>query len=486
MSTAGAKAPHVLLVHPASLWGATWADGQRVKPELVSIFTHLRRAGVSTMVADLEVELGNPVVTEQTHFLEQATARLFGEGADVVAFDCWTAQQYSATVALAEALRRERPQTVIAVWGYHPTVRPDDFTYDGTPFNWLLEGEAENALRDVVEKVAGGDRDVSGCRVVVGAPLAHTAEDAPDYAAYHLARPGMDSLGIYLSRGCPYHVTACQLRPGGSGWHGFAPEVALQLLDELTALQPKAIDILDPSFGYDAAWRTAVLERMAAVYHRTVPISIRTHAEALTRKDLDKIYAANLRLRLDLETLSVSLLSRRETVPSPARAVEHAVDLITYANAKGIATTVGLVFNQPGETEETAAETLEVLRQFAAAAPNASVRVEAESWAYFPYGTEVADIEAPRQRYGTELTFPQWWKEQRPSEQAAKAVVASTELAGLLPGDESYWRPRFTSIAHLLESKLTSEARRGLRSHESVGSAAADVPHGWWNGGRSG
>jgi hypothetical protein len=67
-----------------------------------------------------------------------------------------------------------------------------------------------------------------------------------------------------------------------------------------------------------------------------------------------------------------------------------------------------------------------------------------------------------------------------PAEAAAKAVVASRELADLAAGDESYWRPRFDDLHARLDAKLTAEARRGLRSHENVGSAAAGVPHGWW------
>ena len=50
----------VLLVYPGSLFGGRWADGPRVKPELVSLFSELRRAGREVDVLDLEAELGNP------------------------------------------------------------------------------------------------------------------------------------------------------------------------------------------------------------------------------------------------------------------------------------------------------------------------------------------------------------------------------------------------------------------------------------------
>jgi hypothetical protein len=474
----------VLIVFPASLYGRAWAGRPRVKPELVSLLTHLRHHEVDANVLDLEVEIGNPGPGDEQEFLRRAEELLAAADAEVFAFDCWTSLQYSATIALAEIVRRRRPQAVIAVAGYHPTSRPADFTFSGSPVNWLLEGEAENALHQVALAVAGGDTDVSGCREIEGAPLEHTLADAPDYQAYPYTGEGLDELGVYLSRGCPYHVTACMLRPGGSGWHAYPPAAALTMLDQLAALKPGVIDVLDPTFGYDNGWRIAMLEKLAETYRRAVPLAITARPDALTRADLDKIYSANIRLRFDVETLSPTLLLRREITASPARYVEHTLDLLGYANAKGVRTSVGLVFNQPGETAETAAETIAALREFAQAAPNTSVSLRAESWAYFPFGEPAADIDAPASRFGTVIMHPQWWKQPVPSEAAAKSVLASTELGGHQPGDESYWHPQFTEVAQLLESKLTAEARRGQRSHESVGSAATGVPNGWWIEGR--
>jgi hypothetical protein len=184
--------------------------------------------------------------------------------------------------------------------------------------------------------------------------------------------------------------------------------------------------------------------------------------------------------RLDVGTLSRELLSRTGQAPQPARAVEHALDLLTYANAKGLVTIASFTFNQPGETLSSAAETLDELQAFVDAAPNSSVFLQAQSWAFLPGVDAAADVETPAARFGTRIVRPEWWKEHVPAEAAAKEVVASHELAGLAAGDESYWRPRFDELHARLDAKLTSEARRGLRSHETVGSGASGVPHGWW------
>ena len=282
----------VLLLFPGSLFGESWADGPRVKPELVGMLTYLRRHDLSADVLDLEVELGgNPAAGGQERYLAKAEVLLRGRPASVVAFNCWSSLQYSATVAVAECVRRLYPETVIVVSGYHLTARPDDFTYEGSPFNWLLVGDPETALVEIAGAVAKGDRDVLGCRTLEGMPLELAAETVPDYAAYPYTGGGLLTLPVYLSRGCPYHTAACLLRPGGAGWHAYPPDVALRLLDELAALRPRRVEVLDPAFGFDNAWRMTVLDKLAETYRRLVPLVIAGRPDTLTRQNLDRIYS---------------------------------------------------------------------------------------------------------------------------------------------------------------------------------------------------
>ncbi len=484
----------VLLVFPGSLFGGEWAQGPRVKPELVTLWTELRRAGLEVEVLDLEAELGRPADDAGRAAFLAGAERLLAAGpsgsdaraaepahrpADLALISCWSALQYSAGVAVAERLRRLHPETVIAAHGHHVSARPEDFAYEGSPFNWLIVGEAEMAALELARTVAAGDRDVSSCRPLEGMPLPLDAAHLPDNAGYPYARPGLPEIAVSLSRGCPYNAPACLLRPGGAGWHAYPPAAAAALLAEAAALEPARIDVLDPAFGYDPAWRRATFERLAHADRRGIVVSVAARPEGLTRLDLDRLYHTRAELRLDVGTLSWHLLRRTGEAADPRKAVAHAVDLLTYANAKGIVTVVSLTFNRPGETEETAAETLDTLETLIAALPNTSLRLQASSWEYQPSGDLEADLETPRRRFGTEVVHPEWWREPLPSREAATAVVASAELAGRPPGDDSYWRPRFHELAARLEAKLTAEARRGLRSHESVGSEAYGVPHGW-------
>ena len=364
----------VLLVFPGSLYGGRWADGPRVKPELVQLFSELRRAGYEADVLDLETELGDPADdTARESFLQIADGLLAEREADLVVVSCWSALQYTAAVAVAERVRRQLPDAVIAACGHHVSVRPDDFNDPGAPFDWLIAGEAESAVLTLAAQVAAGERETGGCHSLEGTPLPLDSAHLPDYAAYPYAAEGLPELGLFLSRGCPYNAPACLLRPGGAGWHAYPPDVAVAAIDAAADLRPGRVLVLDPAFGYEAGWRRAVLDLLAAGDRRDLALSVTGRPDALQRLDADKLYRARVGLVLEVGTLSPALLGRTGQAPYPRKAVAHALELLEYLSAKGVVTQARFEFNQPGETEESAAETLDALERLVAAVPNTSL-----------------------------------------------------------------------------------------------------------------
>jgi hypothetical protein len=360
-------------------------------------------------------------------------------------------------------------------------VRPDDFNDPGAPFDWLIAGEAESAVVTLAHQIEEGTRATGTCHSLEGIPLSLDAAHLPDYAAYPYADEGLPELGLFLSRGCPYTSPSCMLRPGGGGWHAYPPDVAVRVVEAVAALRPERLLVLDPAFGYEAGWRRDVLDRLAARGRHDHDLSLTARPEQLLRLDVDKVHNARAGLVLEVGTLSQSLLDRTGQAPYARKAVEARLELLAYLGAKGVPSRARLEFNQPGETEGTAAETLDALERFVASVPTTSVTIEAQTWAYQPISEPGADVDAPVLRFGTRIQHPEWWKEPADSRTLATAVVASSELAGRPPGDESYWRPRFEELQAALDAKLTAKARRSLRSHVTAGATAYGVPHGWWS-----
>jgi len=493
----------VLLVYPGVLHGGDWGAGPRVKPALGQAGPVRRRGGVGVVVGDLDADLG-PAAFLNDETMGDAADELARElDAGVVAICCWSALEYLATLAVAEAVRRRDPGVTVAVWGHHPTIRPGDFTFDGAPFDVVVQGDPERSImaiaRDVADAratgpIAGGTEPVAGADhgvavvesvateaplVVAGEALSLTTADLPDYAAYPLLAPGLDVLGVYLSRGCQYHNAVCSLGPGGGRWRAFAPDDAAELLQDLTALGADEVEVLDPTFGLDGAWRAETLRQLARKSRRDARLTVSGRPDALQRADVDALYDARLGLRLTVGTLS-STLMRVQEVPGAARRLDDTLDLIRYLNAKGVSCELDFSFGEPGESRESAAETLATLEGLVDSFPNTSLTLVGHRWAYLPMGTSESDVEAPARRYGTVIERPEWWKDEVDPYVAAHAVVPSADLADLPAGDDRYWRPRFNEVAAAFDDKLTYEARNRIRSHESVGSGAADVPHGFY------
>jgi hypothetical protein len=488
-----ASTPRVVLVCPPPASCA--AAGPLVKPELVTVYSELRRSGCQVEVRDLDAETaglsgdehgfsgGDHGFSRDEHGLSpsRVAEALGAQQADLVAVACLSALEFGGALAVAGAIRAAHPASVIAVFGQHPTVRPDDFSAGAAQglFDWVIRGEAERSLAEIAADAAASGREGTVCRVGEGQPLALGVATVPDCATYPYMRPGLPALGVYLSRGCRYHSAICYAGPGGGVWRAYPDDVAFDLLAGLDELEPDEIEVLDPAFGQEMGWRERLLARLAAVERRRVPLSLTARPDAFTRGDVDAVYGGRIHLHFNLGTLSPTLLAAID-VPQPGRSLEQTLDLLRYANAKGVPAEIDLVFGQPGETRQTAAETLAALAALIDSFPNTSFRLAATPWAYFPASSPEVDIEAPARRFGARIESPEWWKDPEPSLKRAQAVVPSRDLNDLAPGDDSYWRPGFEQAREEFAAKLTSAARSGLRSHESVGSSAADVPHGFY------
>lgn len=473
-------AAHTLIVFPASLHGGRWAAGPHVKAGPVSLYTALRHNDVEVSVLDLENEIGNPNASDRDTFAPSVERRLAGLDPQLVVISCSSSLQYTASLAVAQVVRDVYPDVPIAAVGFHVAVRPDDFTFDGTLFDWVVAGESEPAVVELAERT-GRDGRPAACTVVEGTPLELDADTVAEVADYPYTRSGLSVLHTFLSRGCPFPLAACAVSPGAPPWRAYPPALVPEIVARHAEHRPGRVEILDPAFGLEAGWRTAALEALDLKGdRREVPLTLGVRPETFTRADVDLAYRADVRLRMDVGTLSADLLQRTGAVPHPAAHVEQTLDVLRYINAKGLLTDVELVFNRPGETRASAAETIAALQSLVDELPTTTLRLVAAAWVYVPFADSATDIELPRERFGTRILHPEWWREGIPSERAAKAVVASDDLAHLEAGDESYWRPDFERILEVATAKMTGAARRGIRSHESVGSASTGVPHGFW------
>ena len=425
-----------------------------------------------------------PTTSPARAFLQLADGLLAEREADLVVVSCWSALQYTAAVAVARA------RAPAAAGGRDRRQRSPRL---GAPGRLQRPGRALRLAhrrrgRDGRAHAGGaGAPPASARRAPATRSRARrcrsTPRHLPDYAAYPYTAEGLPELGLFLSRGCPYNAPACLLRPGGAGWHAYPPDVAVAAIDGRRRPAPgpgrwcsTRRSATRPAGGAPSStcWRPAT-----AATSRSRHRPPRRTAAPGRRQALQGARRACV---LEVGTLSPALLARTGQAPYPQKAVAHALELLEYANAKGVVTRARFDV-QPAGRDARSRRRRRSTRSSASslAVPNTSVTLDAQPWAYLPVGEEGADVDAPASRFGTRIEHPEWWKERVDAHTAATA--RRREPRARRPAAR---RRRATGVrasrscASALAAKLTADARRGLRSHETVGSGAYGVPHGWW------
>ena len=121
-------------------------------PQLVLLGSYARAmTGARVEIRDLEYEKAMG---------QRSLPRLFagpeGRGYDLIALSAYSSFDHLACMTLAALAREQWPQALIMVGGYHPSAKPDDYVYDGSPVDVCVVGEGERPLVRAIESIAGG------------------------------------------------------------------------------------------------------------------------------------------------------------------------------------------------------------------------------------------------------------------------------------------------------------------------------------------
>lgn len=296
---------------------------------------------------------------------------------------------YDQVLSLAKDIRRRSDAKILA-GNAHPSIAPEDFLFDGSPFDIVVRGEGERTLRQLLseyredadlERIPGiAYRKDGRVTVTPNRELMDLSECA--LPAYHkldlrwYQRPTKNILRrlttvgavIYLGRGCPFRCTFCasdsvwqaNARPRGMSPVRKRPMEAV--IRELRLLQDEyGFDffyILDDTFGireedivaFCEAYRASGLRMLWGAETRVN--CIRTPEIMALLKD-----SGCIQLDFGVETGSPELLKRIRK----AATVEQTVAAFDLCRKHGIRTFANMLLNLPGETEEDLRLTHELL-----------------------------------------------------------------------------------------------------------------------------
>jgi radical SAM superfamily enzyme YgiQ (UPF0313 family)/protein-L-isoaspartate O-methyltransferase len=399
-------APAVLLVSPGVLRASDLDFGL---PHLVSLGSDLKHhLRVRVEIVDLTWEGGDP---------EHLARLLTGLGPfAVIGLSCYSSFDLLRCLAVGRFLKRLFPRVTLVAGGYHASALPEDLLFDGSPFDAVVAGEGERPFRRLVETVLGGGRPEPR----PARDLPEHLDDLPPYDWSLLDRywPRAHELGrklqIYLSRGCPYHCTFCMERAkSGYAWRAFSPARAVEELVRLsrfTDLSRWVVNLADPLFGWQRAWRREVLEGILRAGLAPRQFWTLTRADDLHSEDVELLARARFSIGIGLESGSPTMLGIMQKGNTPERYLAALERLMDESRRFGLNWAANIIVGHPGETPETMVETRDFLRRLFTRAPETGGWLSVDPFRLYPGALVHEQMAEWSRRFGTRFYDPTWWK----------------------------------------------------------------------------
>ncbi|MRR53200.1 MAG: B12-binding domain-containing radical SAM protein [Deltaproteobacteria bacterium] len=294
--------------------------------------------------------------------LDEITRALRATGPDLIGFSLY-AWNRDECLALAEKLRREEPALTIFGGGPEATADPNGL-FDGNAFDFLVVGEGEITLREVVDRLETGvslaglpgiaRKTACGVEVVRREPIADLGALPSPYLSGSLDPYIPFGVLWQLSRGCTFGCDFCFDGMGDRSVRRFSLERLEAELDYLVRRGAGQVVVLDSTFNLDRA-RAKALLRMMRKKAPQVHFHFEARAELLDAEQARLFGGMKCSLQIGLQTAD----------PGVSRAVKRPLNRREFAtkigllNQEGVVFGFDLIFGLPGDSLIRFRETLD-------------------------------------------------------------------------------------------------------------------------------
>ncbi len=287
---------------------------------------------------------------------------------------------YDILVDLAGRIRREYDGTIV-VGNAHASISPEDFLFEGSPFDLVVRGEGELTVRELLASYKPGvdGKHIRGIAYRMDGQVVQTPNrELMDLSecgmpAYHkidmtwyteprkvvIRRLAAVAAVIYIGRGCPFRCTFCasnsvwQANDKAPGRPVVRKRPMEQVIEDLRMLQERyGFDffyILDDTFGvierdiveFCTAYRKSGLKMLWAA---------ETRVRCIQKEHVVRLLKGSGCIQLDfgVETGSDRLLKEIRKLNT----VEETVRAFDLCRQHGVRTFANILVNLPTENEE--------------------------------------------------------------------------------------------------------------------------------------
>jgi anaerobic magnesium-protoporphyrin IX monomethyl ester cyclase len=325
-----------------------------------------------------------------------------------------------------EALRRAFPALKTAAFGTHVSALPDDIFAACPSLDFIIRGEPEYTLRDLVSALNRGmtAEGIHGLSHRKGVEIIHEPErpwienlDEMPFPAWHLITTGLYTLPlsgrpfltVFSARGCPYGCIFCadQIYYGKK----MRTRTASRIVDEIE-YDIKRFDVKDFLFWTESFTnrRELVLEIVEELRRRNLTIHwyCNSRVDNVDRELLQAMKASGCeKISFGIESFSAAVLKKIMKGTTP----DQAIDALKLAHSCGLEVIAHCILGLPGDTLESMEETVRQIcalpvdyAQFYAAAPfpgtelyaqaleNRWIGEDCKDWKNFEQGSHILEI----------------------------------------------------------------------------------------------
>ena len=399
-------------------------------PQLVLLGTYAQhQTGAKVQIRDLEMERAFGPVN-----LARLLAGPDGEGYDIVALSAYSSFDHLKCTAIAEMVRELHPDAVIMVGGYHPSARPLDYVFDGSPFDVAVVGEGEKPLVRVIESVAGG----APLRQVVLGPEAIDDLDTLPPSDWSLlgryqkvARRYASQAQVYLSRGCPFDCAFCMERAKREvSWRPLSVDRALneiRTLHEFLDLRGWTLYFGDALFGMRKSWRREFLDGLARMAIPLEKYWLLIRVDLIEDEDLRLFAAANCGLGFGLESGDPAQLAIIRKSGRLDTYLDRMSNVARWAREHQVPWGANVICGHPGETPDSIRRSAKYLDELFLRRGGTTGFLSVDPFRLYPGSPIDAERDHYEQTYGTRFHRPSWWHDGDP-EFLSEWVDPSSEL----------------------------------------------------------
>lgn len=327
-------------------------DDDRLEPPL----------GLLYIASALQIEGHRVRVADLAGVTECDAAAAIPDRFEVYGFSTYSVT-HQLTAELAAAVRARNPNALFIAGGPHATALPEQVVHAG--FDVVVTGEGELAMQRIVRQLAAGQQPPA---LLAGEPadpldaLPFPAYDLVDVGSYHRCVDGERSLSLLSSRGCPYPCSFCNSNIMGSGRplrYRSASNVAAEVRQLKARYGIRHFRFQDDLFTANVRRlrELTLLLREERIVYRCFS-RVTGFAETVARLLVD---SGCRHVSFGVESGSPSLLARHAM--NKRQSPEQITTALHHAARAGLKTRIYLIVGFPGETPETIAETLALVKR---------------------------------------------------------------------------------------------------------------------------